>query len=238
MSPPGRGADPERVARAFRDRVLACGVEPVNRLEAAVEAKLAEVRALEETPASGFAQSFSQVLDGVVATRPHRAAVLAETPRERVQSILRNARTAKVGGADLPEVADRIAGAPLEVRLDLASELLHAAAPDRVPLLARWVWNPAHRTGILGEFGGPPPESYASTQARLGEVRLQLNALGFRSPTFAAVDVLLGLTYAGRLSEAVDRSFQGGGIERLLPGAFPLATIVLGVRRRLVDADR
>lgn len=236
--PPGLGADPDRVARAFRDRVLACGVEPVNRLEAAVVAKFAETRSLEEVVPSEFARSFSQVLDGVVATRPHRAALLAGTPREVVQSFVREARCGELDSADLPRAAERFAGAPAEVRLDLAAELLHAAAPDRVALLARWVWNPARETGILGEFGGPPPTDYPATQARLGEVRLELDALGFPSPSFAAVDVLLALTYSGRLAEAVDRSFQGGGIERLLPGAFPLATMVLGVRRRLPHADR
>jgi hypothetical protein len=234
----GLGADPQLVARAFREYVLACGVDPVNRLEAAVEGKLSGVRALERTTDSEFSSEFSRVLEGVVATRPHRARLLEETPPDAVRKILREARDAHLGAADVPAVAHRLHGAPTDVRRDLAAELLHAAAPDRVALLARWVWNPERRTGILAEFGGDPPESFGGTQARLAEIRLELGALGFEAPTFAAVDVLLGLTYAHRLESAVDRSFQGGGIERLLPGSFPLATIVLGVRRRLARADR
>ena len=238
MAAPGLPAEPARVARACRERVLPCGIEPVNRLERVVEAKLADVRGLEHVASEGFAAAFSSVVDAIVSARSHRTSLVPATASEEVRAILREARTGRLGPMDLPAVADRLAGAPADVRLDVASELVHSAAPDRIALLARWVWNPARRTGILGEFGGPPPETYALTQARLGEVRLELDALGFRSPTFAAVDVLLALTYAGRLGEAVDRSFHGGGLERLLPGAFPLATMVLGVRRRYLDADR
>jgi hypothetical protein len=240
---PGRagaalGADPNLVAREFRERVLPCGVEAVNRLEAAVDGKLGAVRALELVPPERFVGAFQRIVDGVVATRPYRSEILARTSPEVVREVLREAREARIGPVDLPSVAERLAGAPMDVRTDLASELLHGASPDRVALLARWVWNPNRRTGILAAYGGPPPETYAGTQARLGEIRLELGAIGFPSPTFAAVDVLLALSYASRLEAATDRSFQGGGIERLLPGPFPLATMLLGVRRRLDHADR
>lgn len=235
---PAGGVDAGRVARAFRDCVLPCGIEPVNRLEAAVDGKFGATRGLEHVPVEQFATEFARVVRGVVSARPFRSRLVNDTTAEQVRGILRDAREARLGPLDLPAIADRLAGAPAGVRLDLASELIHAAAPDRVALLARWVWNPARRTGILAEFGGALPETYADTQARLGEIRLELGALGFPSTTFAAVDVLLALTYAAQLQEATDRSFQGGGIERLLPGPFPLATMILGVRRRLRDADR
>ncbi len=237
-APSARGIERQRVARAFRDRVLPCGVDNVNRLETAVAEKHARVHALVGLGLDEFADGFASVLDGIVAAHPHRATLAAATTRESVVALLEGAGAARLGPADLPRAADRLDGAPHDVRLDVAAELFHAAAPDRLGLLTRWVWNPARGTGILGEFGGPPPHDHASTQARLGELRLELDALGFPSTTFAAVDVLLALTYAGRLDEAVDRSFQGGGLERLLPGAYPLASMVLGVRRRLTDADR
>ncbi len=232
------GADPNLVAQEFRDRVLPCGIEVVNQLEAAVDAKLGAVRALEHVPPDRFAGAFRGVIGGVVATRPYRTEIGAQNSPEIIREVLREAREARLGPADLPSVAERLTVAPADVRLDLASELLHAASPDRVALLARWVWNPTRGTGILAAYGGPPPATYASTQARLGEIRLLLGAVGFPSSTFAAVDVLLALSYAGRLEAATERSFQGGGIERLLPGSFPLATMLLGVRRRLVHADR
>jgi hypothetical protein len=232
------GADSNLVAREFQERVLPCGVEAVNRLETAVEEKLGAIRSLETSPPVGFAPTFRTVVDGVVATRSYRPQILAQTSPEVVREILKEAREARLGPADLPSVAERLAGAPRDVLTDLGSELLHAASPDRVALLARWVWNPSRGTGILAAYGGTPPTSYPGTQARLGEIRLALDAIGFPSPTFAAVDVLLALSYAGRLEAATERSFQGGGIERLLPGPFPLATMLLGVRRRLARADR
>lgn len=232
------GAEPNLVAHEFQQRVLPCGAAEINRLEAAVEAKLAAVRGLEGVGAEEFPSAFRSVLEGVVSTHPWRSDLAARTEPEALRSLLRGARTGRLGPADLLAMAERLDGAPKEVRIDLAAELLHAAAPDRHALLARWVWNPGRRTGILAAFGGAAPESYSATQARLGEVRLQLAALGFPSPTFAGVDVLLALSYAGHLGEAADRSFQGGGIERLLPGPFPLATMLLGVRRRPDRADR
>ncbi len=234
----GPGADADRVVQEFRERVLPCGVDAVNRLETAVEEKLAEARTLAETPPERFAVGFRAVVDGVVSARPHRAEIVARSSPAAVREILEGARVARLGPGDLLGVADRLAGAPRDVRVDVASELLHAGAPDRLGLLARWVWNPERRTGILAVFGGPPPETYPGVQARLGELRLGLGAAGFPSSTFAAVDVLLALSYSARMNEAVDRSFQGGGIERLLPGSFPLAAMVLGVRRRMLHADR
>lgn len=232
------GADPNLVAREFRERVLPCGVDTINRFEQALGAKLEATRALENVPPERFSEAFRVVVDAVVATRPFRSEIVRRTSPDMVRATLREARAARLDATDLPTIAERLAGAPVAVRVDLAAELLHAASPDRIALLARWVWNPNRRTGILAAYGGPPPETYAGTQARLGEIRLGLGAVGFPSPTFAAVDVLLALSYASRLGEATERSFQGGGIERLLPGAFPLATMILGVRRRLTNADR
>ncbi len=237
-APATAGADPNRVAEEFRQRVLPCGIPEVNRLESAVEAKLEQVRAIETRADAPFAAAFRSVLEGIVSTRPFRSEIVERTTPAAVRDLVRDAREGRLQPRDLASAADRLSGGPLEVRIDVASELMHAAAPDRIALLARWVWNPARRTGILAAYGGASPGDYPGTQARLGEIRLQLGALGFPSPTFASVDVLLALSYAGRLGEATDRSFQGGGIERLLPGPFPLATMLLGVRRRLVRADR
>ncbi len=231
------GTDPSRVARALRECVIPCGVVPFRRLEATVGGKLAAARALERLPADRFSEEFVGVVSGVVSARRHAVAIVDGTPQEEVRAILREAREGRLGPADVPSTAERLVGGPREIRRDLASELLHAAAPDRTALLARWVWNPERGTGVLAEFGGPPPESYPETQARLGELRLALATFGFPSTSFATVDAVLALTYARRLGQTTENELSGRGVGDLLPGRFLLATMILGVRRCAADAD-
>lgn len=226
------------LARLLRERALPCGAEPLALLEAAVTEKLSAVRALEQLPEARFRESLERVFGSVVSARAHRERLSRESSTEEIRAIVRDGRKGVLGPGDIPEVANRIAGAPMGVRIDAASELLHGAAPDRVALLARWVWNPTLRCGVLSEFEGAAPESYSGAQLRLGELRYELGTLGFVSPTFAGLDVVLALVYAARVEQAADRGLRSGGLEALLPGAYPLASMILGVRRRLLDADR
>ncbi|HYB78517.1 MAG TPA: hypothetical protein VEG66_01995 [Thermoplasmata archaeon] len=226
------------VADVFRFRVAPCGLTPVRRLESLVERKLADVRRLEDAPTHSFAEQFDRVVEGVPTAQPYRSRIVFESPPAEVRAILRSGRQGYLGPAHLPEVADRLSGAPRDVRLDLASELLHGASPDRVALLARWVWNPSRRTGALAEFSASPADSHVKAQARLGELRLELETLGFPCATFGGVDVVLALTYAGRLQQTASDQLRSGGLESLLPGPFPLAAMILGVRRRVAHADR
>lgn len=235
---PSSGPSAPPVAAVFRDRAAPCGLEPLRRLEAMVSDKLATIRALENAPTDRFPELLDSVVGGVPSARPYRVQIVRESSRKEIQAIVQAAREGYLGPPDIPTVADRLAGAPRAARLDLASELLHGAAPDRVPLLARWVWNPARGSGALSDLGGQTPDGYAEAQVRLGVVRHELGALGFPCTTFAGVDVVLALVYAAKLQSATDERLRSGGLESLLPGAFPLATMILGVRRRTVHADR
>ena len=232
------GADPQRVARAFQQWVLPAGKTALDQLEARVEERFREVSTLPEIASTDPTGPWNRWLVGVLPARPHQAAILRETPWEEVRGILRDTRAGRYSPRDLPELSSRIRGAPPGICLDSMADLLHAAAPDRIPLLPRWVWNPAQGTGVLPEFVHAPLRSYEEAQARSGEIRLQLTAQGFPSRTFAAVDLLFALTYAGRLSHAATETFQGGGIETLLPGNLGLAALLLGVRGRRPRADR
>ena len=237
-SPAPEGADPRRVAWAFQQWVLPAGKKALDRLEARVEERFQAVSALSETPGADLPGAWEPWLTGVLTARPYQATLLDETPWPEVRRILREARAGRHTVRDLPDLSSHLRGAPPGVCLDGMADLLHSAAPDRIPLLPRWVLNPAQGTGVLTEFAGTPPRTYEEAQARAGVIRLQLNALGFPSRTFAAVDLLFALTYAGRISHAASETFQGGGIETLLPGNLGLATLLLGVRGRRSDADR
>jgi len=229
--------DPAKVAAAWERWVLPCGVEPINRLESLLERKFSEGQQLGMGPEAEFRAGWSRFLEAIVSTRSHRPAIQEATDPLEIRSLVARTQAGGYSARDLPALADYVKGAPREVRIDVAAELLHAGAPDRAGLLTRWVWNPERGTGILAEFVAPGPTRFEDIQARLGEIRLELSALGFPSATFASVDILLALAYAARLSEATDRSFQGGGIESLLPGTLGIASMVLGVRRWVVRAD-
>ncbi len=229
--------DPAKVASAWERWILPCGVEPINRLELLLQRKFAEGQRLGAGPEEELRGGWSRFLEGIVSTRSYRPSIREATDPRRIRSLVAAAQAGEYSVHDLPALADRVDGAPAGVRIDIAAELLHAAAPDRAGLLTRWVWNPQRGTGILAEFVAPGPTRFEEVQARLGEIRLELSALGFPSATFASVDILLGLAYAARLAEATDRSFQGGGIESLLPGTLGLASMILGVRRWVVHAD-
>lgn len=223
---------------AYAAYVAPCGAPAINRLESLLERKFALAGRLADAPAADLAALVPEFLATVLATRAHRPAIVAATPPARFAEAVRRVARGPFAPRDLPRLAAGLAGAPPEVLHDLAAELAHAAAPDRLGLLTRWVWNPGRRSGVLAELVRPPPEGLDGAQAALGEARLQLTALGFPSATFAAVDILLAMTYASRLSEATERSFQGGGIESLLPGPYGLAAMVLGVRKWGARADR
>jgi hypothetical protein len=227
---------PDRVVQTLRRWVWPCGPEALNRLESWVEDRYRSVQALVDAPPDDPA--WRQWLGGILSTRPHRETLLSELPRDRTREILRSAQRGAFGPGDVESIASQIRGAPREVCRDIAADLLHCAAPDRLALLARWVCHPERGRGILTELAEPPPRTYEEAQARLGELRLQVARLGFPSRTFAAVDVVLALAYAGLLSDAAQETFHSGGLETLLPGNYGLATMVLGVRRRRSRADR
>lgn len=225
----------DAIREAYRSFVLPCGAPAVNRLEELLERKFALVRSLFEGPAD--AARASAVLDTVLSTRPYRGRLLESNPPERFAEVARRAARG-IAPKEIAPLARSLEGAPVPVLQDLAAEIAHGAAPDRLGLLSRWVWNSERRTGILGLLVPPGPETVEGAQALLGEMRLQLAALGFPSRTFASVDILLALAYASHVARTTDRSFQGGGIESLLPGPYGLASLVLGVRRWVIHADR
>ncbi len=224
--------------RAFASYVAPCGAPAINRLEQLLERKFALARRLVDAAPVELDPAVGELLTTVLATRTHRAAIRAATPPDRFRAAAQRIARGSFGPWDIPRLAGELGGAPAEVLWDLAAEIAHAVAPDRIGLLTRWVWNPVRGHGLLGELVRPPPDGLEGAQAALGEARFELAALGFPSATFASVDILLALAYAPRLADATQRSFQGGGIESLLPGAYGLAAMILGVRRWEARADR
>ena len=234
---PGR-VDPSKVARALRDSVLPCGVAGVEQLFHAVEAKQIGIRALETVRAREFPSAFDASLQEMPTVRSYRSRLVADDLSTWVRALIRQARDGAVRPDDVEPFARELVSVPHGAAIDLVSEILHAAAPDRVGLLSRWVWSPELRTGALTAFGEGSPTTYVELQRWLGEVRFHLARLGFPAPTFVAVDIVLALSYATHFGQSPGAASPTMDLQRILPGPYPLAAMLLGVRRRMIDADR
>jgi hypothetical protein len=156
-----------------------------------------------------------------------------------------------------PRIAEFIAGFPADrehrwVR-DLAAEALHFAAPQRYPLMTRWMWDARTNTGVLREIWHaenvdavaiPAKDDFATFATLREELRGFLTENGvFRDLPFY-VDLLCAHVYAfyleGRGGRYLRTDFAAGpdpmGQTRRLLGLDALATESGRSRLKLVEA--
>ena len=100
---------------------------------------------------------------------------------------------------------------------DLATELLHNADPERVPLMNRWVWDAKANTGVIREIWHaadvdhitiPVGDGYGTYLVLREELSLFLSDNGFFRDVLFYVDVLCAQIYARYICE------QGGSYLR------------------------
>lgn len=126
-----------------------------------------------------------------------------------------------VSGADR-RLGDFVAAFPQDrdhrwVR-DLAAELLHFTAPDRYPLMTRWMWDARVNTGVLREIwhsDGGEPSTIAITDdfATFAMLREELEGFlsdngVFRNLPFY-VDLLCAHVYAGYINDKGGQYLRG-----------------------------
>jgi hypothetical protein len=235
---PGLRPDPARVAEAYRALVTEWGAGELERLEERLTEKYARVRALGEGPELPSPGVLRGTLPTVVRSRTHLDPLIAANPPEVFRDLVRAARSGRLRPGELAASAGAFRGVPDGIARDLAAELIHGAAPDRYGLWSRWVWNPERGTGALAEFVPSPRIPFPSVQPLLGAIRLELGREGFRSATFAPVDILLAWRYAVRLEGTSREAFHSGGLESLLPGTKGITRFLLGIPGGSVLADR
>lgn len=120
---------------------------------------------------------------------------------------------------------------------DLAVEILHNVAPERFPLMNRWVWDAATNTGMLREiwFGSEHesarievPDGYATFLTLREEISGFLSGNGFFRDVIHYVDLLCAQVYAEYICE------QGGSYLRT---DFSAEDDPLQYTRRLLGLD-
>ena len=93
---------------------------------------------------------------------------------------------------------------------DLGAELLHSLAPERFPLMTRWVWDAAANTGVIREIWFAEdvdharievPDGYATFLALRAELGQFLTQNGFFRDIIHYVDLLCAQVYAEYISE-------------------------------------
>ena len=93
---------------------------------------------------------------------------------------------------------------------DLGAEVLHFAAPDRYPLMARWVWDGRVKTGVLREIWFADdvaeakivvPDGFLTFATLAGELEGFLRGQGHYRDLPFFVDLLMAHVYAGYIND-------------------------------------
>jgi hypothetical protein len=144
--------DTETAKEFMKETLAAVEVEELTVICAEIEAKSAwfrETLAVDAIPKLEPEQ-FDQVLGRIFSIRGKGRKLLAELDivvvRARLTELLDGAGDP---GSRLQAFGDQFEGLADNLRVDLASELLHFARPEKHWLWTRWMWDPRTRTGSL-----------------------------------------------------------------------------------------
>jgi hypothetical protein len=144
--------DTETAKEFMKETLAAVEVEELTLICAEIEAKSAwfrETLAVDAIPKLEPEQ-FDQVLGRIFSIRGKGRKLLAELDivvvRARLTELLDGAGDP---GSRLQAFGDQFEGLADNLRVDLASELLHFARPEKHWLWTRWMWDPRTRTGSL-----------------------------------------------------------------------------------------
>ncbi len=123
-------------------------------------------------------------------------------------------------------------GAPQEVLLDLAYEMMHFSYPGRYGLATRWVWNPLTGTGALREtiVAEKRAIGFEQLQKLMKSISSSLAVHGYRFSDFLPIDLISALYYSQDVIGARDNSMNAGGMEALFPNHGVISMMILGIR--------
>ena len=161
-------------------------------------------------------EAFAGLLQRMFSIRRNWRAILKETGSQALREAMRellHGRHLFDGWSDVERRIDDFipkikgTGSRRAVAMDLATELLHAYAPEKYILWTRWVWDPEYSNGALAcfmEFVTSDAKweekglgrTYREVEASVREVQGQLERNGFGVGRPHNVDIFLAYLYA------------------------------------------
>lgn len=230
-------------AKEFMEETLAVvDADELMSICADVEAKSAWFRDTFEQPSKISPEDFQAALQRIFATRGKPRKILTELDHDAVRSWI----TDLLEGTDEPgfrlqNFIDHFEDLSDTVRIDLASELLHFARPEKHWLWTRWMWDPRTKTGSLPlvttaayDLGGDSPgEIYPKIGRAIAFVHEVGDAAGFQkiSRNVFGTDVYLCSVYV-IYAYTVLRMRMTNEFNKVMPGLPEFCRRLLGVHRK------
>ncbi len=207
-----------RLRRAFAN--LVSSAEDTGGVERYVTALALKASLFEELLGKGHIDQLTETefLDLAAFVTPARRRIGGWLAENSFDGLLPRLKLLLDGWSDTASADDRIrrfvdtfpADRAHRWARDLAAEALHFTAPDRYPLMTRWVWDAGVGTGVLREIWHAEdvdaavisaPDSYATFAVLRDELEGFLNGEGvFRDLPFY-VDLLMSHIYSGYIND-------------------------------------
>ena len=236
-----RVVDTETASEFMRETLEQVDREELARIATEIEAKSAwfQARLSAEAWADLIEEDYAKLIRGIFSARKRAKELNALFGFEDVRAWAGEL----LHGEDAIEVrfqafGERLEGLPVNMRNDLASELLHFTFPERYWLWTRWVWDPRTRTGSLplvtsaaydlsGDNAG---DIYVKVGKGIGFVHAVGQSAGFQTigKTVFATDVYLCCVYVV-YAYTVLRMRMTNEFNKVMPGLPEFCRRLLGV---------
>ena len=212
-----------------------------------VEKKSTWFRDTFEQPSKISPEDFQGALQRIFATRGKPRKTLADLDHDAVRAwITELLDGTEQAGSRLQKFTDQLGDLSDTVRIDLASELLHFARPEKHWLWTRWMWDPRTKTGSLPlvttaayDLGGDTPgEIYPKIGRAVAFVHEVGDAAGFQkiSRNIFGTDVYLCSVYVV-YAYTVLRMRMTNEFNKVMPGLPEFCRRLLGVHRKGSSAN-
>ena len=233
--------DTDTAKEFMKETLEVVDADELTAICAEVEAKSAWFRDTFEDPSKVSVEDLEATMKRIFATRGKPRKLLAQVDHDAMRSWVSELLDGSdESGARLQAFTDRFDNLEDTVRIDLGSELLHFARPERHWLWTRWMWDPRTKTGSLPLVttaaydlsGDTPGEIYPKIGRAVAFVHEVGDAAGFQkiSRNIFGTDVYLCSVYVV-YAYTVLRMRMTNEFNKVMPGLPEFCRRLLGVHQ-------